>query len=129
MVKLVKSVGPHPAEGLWYMLSSQMRFCCLTASYLTLPPRVVGGFRHCCAWSWKTVIIKAMGGYQGRRNGRGGCDIVYNVMGVFADDVMESSSLIRWCNFTFCSYLCGYAVMMSCMQQLSASQYSFLHVC
>ena len=37
---------------------------------------------------------------------------MYNVMGVFADDVMERSSLIMWCNFTFCSYLCGYAIMM-----------------
>lgn len=38
-------------------------------------------------------------------------------MGVFADDVMENPSLIRWCKFTFCSHLCGYEVMKSCVQQ------------
>lgn len=51
------------------------------------------------------------------------------ISSVFAYDVMKSTSLIRWCNYIFCFYLCGYNVIMPCVQQLSSSKYVFLQVC
>lgn len=47
--KVGQECGAHLGKGSWYTISSQTHFCCLTAGYLTLPPRVVGIFRYGCA--------------------------------------------------------------------------------
>lgn len=57
--KLVETVGPHPSERPWYMLSSQMLPHCQLSEWW---------FQAQLCTELKAVIIKAMGGYQGRRN-------------------------------------------------------------
>lgn len=71
----------------------------------------------------KRGITNALSDYQGERNGWGGFKAVYNVMSVFADDLIKSTSFIKWCNFIFYSYLCVYIV--PCVQQQSSSQNIF----